>query len=130
MLLPADTGTFEANAKGEVRLALIDAEKPFVLRYDFDDFADADDLIGRNAAAEVAGGDLRFSTLRVLFYVGARPDRRVRSPQQVRGLISFENVGEVTAAVMAAFHAALPDQDEDEEKEASESGVVGDEDPT
>lgn len=111
----------EANAKGEVSITLEEGQDPYVLSFTFDDIADADDLAQRSIMREFAQGDFRQSTLRILFYVGARPDSRLQTPQQVRGKITMANFGRVSDAVIAAYNAAFPNV---------ESQAGGGEDPT
>ena len=112
----------EANPKGEVTLQLDGHDEPFKLSFTFDDFADADELLGRPVLGDLSGGGVRLSTIRTLLYVGARPDKRIPAPEAVRGLISFKNIKRVSDAVMESANAALA--------EGSDPDEVPDLDPT
>ena len=108
----------EPNPKGEVTLDLDTLEDPITLQYTFDDFADADELLGRSVMRELAeaeeGGTVRYDTLRALLYIGARPDPQLRSPSDARGLITFTNREQVTQGILSALYAAMPGEEEAE----------------
>lgn len=102
----------EANPKGEVSLEIDGFDEPFTLTFSFDDMADADELLGRSLIGELRdienNGDIRMDTIRSLLYITARPDSRIPSPKQTRGIITFDTMEQVTAAVLNTIYENLP----------------------
>lgn len=128
---------FEPDPRGKVRLKLEEGAKPYLLRIDFGQLADADKLTGRAVMHEVQSLHLHFDTLRALFFVGVQPDGRVKSLHDVNRIITMRNHERVELAVMTAVWANLPDVEEEEANrmlesvgiEADEAGIIGTEEP-
>lgn len=100
-----------AHPDGTVYLELDGRE--FELKYTFSDFADADEILDRDYFSEFERGEFRPSTLRALFYVGARPSKHFRSVKQAASFLSMQNLTEVADAIGEALQAAVGPEDED-----------------
>ena len=101
---------FTADARDRVRLTL--GEASYELQIDMREYERCDNALGRSVRQEVATLQLRDSTLPVLFFYAAQPDKRLKRLSQVRPLIRMKNRSKIERALLTAAFAALPDVDD------------------
>lgn len=83
--------------------------RQFELRFSTNDLCDVEDLLGGSVQKVFAPEEAGITTIRTLFYVGARHDANFRSPEDAGKALDLKDIEQVSEAIGEAVEAALPE---------------------
>lgn len=109
-------------ATATVKLVPVTLDRVRHLRLDFNAFATAEEITGKNYMAKGAWSEPSARDLRALLFACLKHEDAKLTLEDVGALLHAGNVAEIAAALTQVVSGALPESDDGEQEDAKEPG--------